>query len=534
MERISFQIELKNLDEIHHKNVEFFIEVLFASTEDLENCFTLGKTSPQKMSKNNSIIFKEELEFNFLFERTQYLRVLINSDDGKQSEVRINLAKVITSKLSDVYFPVNLLRQDNIDYTGNKIDKYSQNLLLKFKRKTHYLDKKISNFYVEFNFLFANQIANRLRYEIIVIKDDGEVKIIHHSNELMGKNPLYFSAASFDEKAIFQDPDAKSYVFEFYQNDQYYGQVVIYRKEMMKLITAKEATQFNVSFEGIQIDQSEHNKPKPKLSTKSKISSTNSPKGNLLNSDKTLKTVSYFKQPLSPRGNPGQSEKNTIVINPREYINGKVSITFKQTVRKKFYDLLFDGLNTAFDICIDYTSSNGDPAKESSLHTLKLENNKYAKAIKSCGNILKEYDDDQRFPVFGFGGVPENGKEVSHCFNINGKRDPSINGMDEVIRSYLNSLRTVEFVGPTYFQPVLKTIVETIKKEMKGLKAQDNALTYHVCLMLTDGKIEDMNETIDVLIEAAKLPISVIIVGIGNDDFGKMHTLGKIVYLIQY
>ncbi len=37
-------------------------------------------------------------------------------------------------------------------------------------------------------------------------------------------------------------------------------------------------------------------------------------------------------------------------------------------------------------------SSNGDPSHEESLHTLKLDNNKYRKAIISCGNILKEYD----------------------------------------------------------------------------------------------------------------------------------------------
>jgi len=98
--------------------------------------------------------------------------------------------------------------------------------------------------------------------------------------------------------------------------------------------------------------------------------------------------------------------------------------------------------------------------------------------------------------------------------------------MDEVINSYLNSLKTVQLVGPTYFQHVLKTVTDTIKKEMKAQKKGD-PLTYHVCLMLTDGKIEDMNETIEALIEAAKLPISVIIVGIGNDDFGKMETLGK-------
>jgi len=36
-----------------------------------------------------------------------------------------------------------------------------------------------------------------------------------------------------------------------------------------------------------------------------------------------------------------------------------------------------------------------------------------------------------------------------------------------------------------------------------------------------------MNETMEILIEAAKLPMSLIIVGIGNGDYGKMNSLRK-------
>lgn len=44
-------------------------------------------------------------------------------------------------------------------------------------------------------------------------------------------------------------------------------------------------------------------------------------------------------------------------------------------------------------------------------------------------------------------------------------------------------------------------------------------------LILTDGEIHDMNETIDSLVFAADLPLSVIIIGIGNADFGNMEKL---------
>ena len=49
--------------------------------------------------------------------------------------------------------------------------------------------------------------------------------------------------------------------------------------------------------------------------------------------------------------------------------------------------------------------------------------------------------------------------------------------------------------------------------------------TYSILLILTDGMITDMNETIDALIDASEFPISVIIIGIGNADFSSMDQL---------
>ena len=49
--------------------------------------------------------------------------------------------------------------------------------------------------------------------------------------------------------------------------------------------------------------------------------------------------------------------------------------------------------------------------------------------------------------------------------------------------------------------------------------------TYHILMILTDGIIEDSDDTIDALIEASFLPISVIIIGIGNADFTNMNIL---------
>ena len=55
---------------------------------------------------------------------------------------------------------------------------------------------------------------------------------------------------------------------------------------------------------------------------------------------------------------------------------------------------------------------------------------------------------------------------------------------------------------------------------MKG-NINDNA--YIILLILTDGIIHDMEETLQDIVDSAYLPLSIIIVGIGNEDFENMH-----------
>lgn len=51
-------------------------------------------------------------------------------------------------------------------------------------------------------------------------------------------------------------------------------------------------------------------------------------------------------------------------------------------------------------------------------------------------------------------------------------------------------------------------------------------MTYHILLILTDGDIHDMQATKDELVHhASGLPLSIIIIGLGNDSFSKMHEL---------
>ena len=49
---------------------------------------------------------------------------------------------------------------------------------------------------------------------------------------------------------------------------------------------------------------------------------------------------------------------------------------------------------------------------------------------------------------------------------------------------------------------------------------------YHVMIILTDGEFHDMKETLDLIVELSRYPVSIIIIGVGDsDDFAAMEYL---------
>ena len=198
-----------------------------------------------------------------------------------------------------------------------------------------------------------------------------------------------------------------------------------------------------------------------------------------------------------------------------------MTLVNKSAVRKSytFIDYLKNGVQLGLVIAIDFTGSNGHPNDQGSLHQIGPGIiNDYERAISSCGSIVAYYDYDQQFPVFGFGAILPGEPSASMCFNVNSLDSPDIYSIPGVLEAYHKKVMEITFSGPTYFAPVLRETINIIH-------SQKNNLQYQVLMILTDGIINDMNETIDLLVMGAKLPLSVIIIGIGNADFSNMEIL---------
>ena len=196
-----------------------------------------------------------------------------------------------------------------------------------------------------------------------------------------------------------------------------------------------------------------------------------------------------------------------------------------------FISYLRSGMNINLTIGIDFTGSNGTYTDYRSYHYLNNGMNDYEKAIRSCGDILAYYDDDQLFPVFGFGFLFKNpelnnnlgrGKYDKFNYPINrNESDPNIHLIDNVLVEYRNFITEIKLSGPTNFAPMIRDLNNEVKKNLSN----GMVMGYNILLILTDGQIDDLQDTIDEMVEASFLPISVIIVGIGNGDFTSMDIL---------
>ena len=198
-------------------------------------------------------------------------------------------------------------------------------------------------------------------------------------------------------------------------------------------------------------------------------------------------------------------------------INGspiQIISTSRLTKNYTFVDYLNAGIQIGLSVAIDFTGSNKDPNNSNSLHYINgNEPNQYEKAINSCGYIVGHYDYDKIFPCFGFGAKINN--TPKQLFNLNFQENPYIDYIDGIINAYHNAIKIVKFWGPTNFAPIIREMNRIIKEQKHKLK-------YHILMILTDGMIDDIDDTIDELVAGSFLPLSVIIIGVGEADFSNM------------
>lgn len=259
-----------------------------------------------------------------------------------------------------------------------------------------------------------------------------------------------------------------------------------------------------------------------------------------------------------------------------------------------FLDLLESGLKLSVITCIDFTASNIHTYNQVSLHQVHKDClNEYQSAIASLCSVLVNYDEDKLISVFGFGAEPKysnfdhlitmeerrftafqivqkkqkkklfrkikshlakkksikkpankdwlmdivkNSKlkedmKVSHFFPLTGDWEQNAGlGVEGVFGIYNSVIENdiLRFSGPTLFTPMLQEVTKFTKEI-----SQEDPKNYSILVIITDGVIHDLDETIEELIKASVYPLSVIIVGVGDEDFETMNILDSDFYALK-
>uniref|UniRef100_A0AAR2KUL5 Copine-3 n=1 Tax=Pygocentrus nattereri TaxID=42514 RepID=A0AAR2KUL5_PYGNA len=148
--------------------------------------------------------------------------------------------------------------------------------------------------------------------------------------------------------------------------------------------------------------------------------------------------------------------------------------------------------------------------------------NQYLTAIWSVGQVIQDYDTDKLFPAFGFGAQVPPDFKVSHEFSLNfNPSSPYCQGIDGIVQAYRMALPQVRLYGPTNFSPIINHVARIAATAAQ----QQNAAQYFVLLIITDGEITDLDQTKQAIVNSSKLPMSIIIVGVGEADFKAMEVL---------
>jgi len=201
---------------------------------------------------------------------------------------------------------------------------------------------------------------------------------------------------------------------------------------------------------------------------------------------------------------------------------GYVNIS-KIQLRKRygFLEYLAGGCDIQLMVAIDFTASNGDPRDRNSLHYMGGNTmNQYQAALSAVGAVLEPYDSDNMIPAYGFGGKDRRGV-TQHCFPLNGNpQDPEVRGIQGVLDAYNSAIRQWTLSGPTLFSEIIDTCTT---QSMDPQTSEEQH--YTILMLITDGVLNDVQRTIDSIVNATNHPLSIIIVGVGNADFDTMDVL---------
>ncbi|XP_021890361.1 E3 ubiquitin-protein ligase RGLG2 [Carica papaya] len=232
---------------------------------------------------------------------------------------------------------------------------------------------------------------------------------------------------------------------------------------------------------------------------------------------------SYASQPYYPPPSTSQDNRSGNKTFERKYSRIADNYNSLEQVTEALAHAGLESSNLI--VGIDFTKSNEWTGARSfnrkSLHYIGNGLNPYEQAISIIGKTLVAFDEDNLIPCFGFGDASTHDQDV-FSFHID---ERFCNGFEEVLSLYRDIVPCLKLAGPTSFAPIIEMAM-TIVEQSGG--------QYHVLLIIADGQVTrsvdtergqlspQEQKTVEAIVEASKLPLSIILVGVGDGPWDMM------------
>ena len=221
----------------------------------------------------------------------------------------------------------------------------------------------------------------------------------------------------------------------------------------------------------------------------------------------TLASLVSYPNSIYEKALNSESSERVCIVLTKKNKNSKYSI----------FDYLKSGIRILGFISLDFSEGkNKEPISES--------NNNYKNIIFQILNRVAPYNKKDSFFLYGYGAKLKNSKnsEVLYksIFNLNTKEEDAPINIEKIIPEFEKCLNNITREKKVYFSSLIR---RTLKKIYKLYKLTYYNVLFIIVRELTDE--EDIQNTIDVLIESSYLPLTIIFICEGINDFQKINNL---------
>lgn len=191
----------------------------------------------------------------------------------------------------------------------------------------------------------------------------------------------------------------------------------------------------------------------------------------------------------------------------------------KARVRKIIQKLKDQGLETCgLVLGIDCTASNIFTGRRSfgNRHLHDISNrtlNFYEQVLSILGSIVNEFSRDGKFPVYLFGDDKSRDRSVRPLY-LSRTGSEECHGLEHALAEYRRKITKIGLSGPTSFRPLIDKAIEISKQKQE----------FQLLIIIGDGAVSNLDETISAIVEASNYPIAIVMVGVGDGDYRQYPT----------